>query len=118
MLIGLFVSITTVSFASDGPKTTKDCVVHVGDALASDVQVNDVKAASLEVPFVSSAIGSADTFNSVERISVVVFATNEYIDNRFVAQIDYGTFLSYRCSLVTELKKRIFTKNRFIPLLC
>lgn len=118
MLIGLFVSITTVSFASDGPKTTKDCVVHVGDALVSDVQVNDVKAASLEVPFVSSEIGSADTFNSVERISVVVFATNEYIDNRFVAQIDYGTFLSYRCSLVTELKKRIFTKNRFIPLLC
>ena len=96
-----------VSFASDGPETTKDCVVHVEDALEVSIQVNEVKDVSfLETSFVKPIL-----------VSDNVAIKNEV--HLFVADTDYAVLRNYdKYKLLADYRKRLINTWRFASLLC
>ena len=114
LLIGGFLLSLNVSFASDVPETTKDCVVHADDTLVSDVQVNDVKAVS----FGSKLFVSQSYSIEVVSFGKLVANVNREIV-RFEAKTDYGLDIYNRTKLIAIKNRRnILDKDKFVPLLC
>lgn len=117
MFIGAVLFSTSVSFASDGPKTTKECVVSYDDVMeTSFIADQDVlSATNVAVWGTVTNLTSVITMAALDSTFIESFAT---IDRRVfkMFNVDYGLpslhlFNHYRNSKTNKIAYKFIDKN-------
>ena len=109
MAVWLF---TSVSFASNGPETTKECVVDIVDVMETSNNIDQQFAASYDEVTVYNQKATISIYTDIS--DVILFIE---VNIEGVYHIDYGvTLASYLIKLKLELVDYIYILNRMIQI--